>query len=234
MEAHEGDIKIDSDRPPFAASANPDHSPVTAPKHIIHRERDSLDDFEHLDRDMDRSPAKEAAEPGGVRPATPEEAAFGTPERIMPAGAGEGVRSLQAFLDTEREELVVEPALLPAPLMPEPAPPQPRPEPPAPPVLREPSPSHHEAVYSDSREELSEEELERPPPHVAPAPAPAPPPARAAPPPVPVTPASPAPTPTPVAQTPKVAPASPVQAAAGTPVPAILQELGLGKPPRQL
>lgn len=225
MEAHEGDIKIDSDRPPFTASANPDHSPVTAPKKTIHRERDSLDDFEHLDRDMDRSPAKEAAEPGGVRPATPEEAAFGTPERIMPAAAGEGVRSLQAFLDTEREELVVEPALLPAPLMPEPAP-----APLQPPVLREPSPSHHEAVYSDSREELSEEELERPPPRVAPAPAP--PPARAAPPPVPVTPAAPAPTPTPVL-VPKVSPASPVQAAPGAPVPAILQELGLGKPPRQ-
>lgn len=231
MEAHEGDIKIDSDRPPFAASAVPDHSPVTAPKNIIHRERDSLDDFEHLDRDMDRSPAKEA---GGVRPATPEEAAFGTPERIMPEGAGEGVRSLQAFLDTEREELVVEPALLPAPLMPQPAPtpPQPRPEPPAPPVLREPSPSHHEAVYSDSREELSEEESERPPPHVAPTPAPAPPPARAAPPPVPVTPVTPV-TPAAPAPVPKMAPASPVQAAPGTPVPAILQELGLGKPPRQ-
>lgn len=80
---------------------------VPAPSAPMQREHDSIDDFEHLDRDA--SPPRHGG-PAPVAAPAPAEAdllmlgADPVPHKQDP------VSSVQSFLDTEREELVVSPA----------------------------------------------------------------------------------------------------------------------------
>lgn len=78
---------------------------VPAPSAPMQREHDSIDDFEHLDRDA--SPPRAAVTITAPAPAEADLLMLGA-DPVPPKQ--DPVASVQSFLDTEREELVVSPA----------------------------------------------------------------------------------------------------------------------------